>query len=66
MDWMKNIVVNLQAKGSATVLIALITAITVLGVFAEGVLAIAALILLFAFTIIVGGGLIQKIGKDHD
>ena len=51
MDWMKNIVVNLQAKGSATVLIALITAITVLGVFAEGVLAIAALILLFAFTV---------------
>ena len=60
MEWMKNIVVNLQAKGPATVMIALIAGITILGLFGESVLASSALGLLSALTGLIAIGLVQK------
>ena len=66
MDWMKNIVVNLQAKEAAAVLIALIFGITVLGVFGKGVLAGLAIGFIVGIFSQVIGLLVQKNGKNHD
>ncbi|WP_097050926.1 hypothetical protein [Thalassospira xiamenensis] len=49
MEWLKNIAINLNAKGPAAVLIALIVSISSLGLWGEGELAATALgILAFA------------------
>ena len=63
---MTNIVVNLQAKEAAVVLIALITAITVLGIFGEGVLAGLAFGFIAGIFSQVVGRIIQKIGENRD
>ena len=57
----KNLVINLQAKGPAAVLIALILSITALGLFGEGVAAGGALGILSGLGAMIVVGLTQKI-----
>lgn len=60
MEWMKNIQVNLQAKGPAAVMIAFIGAVTALGLFGEGDLAGYALGIMSAAFGMFGVSLTQK------
>jgi hypothetical protein len=60
LEFMKNIAINLRATGPAAVLISLIAAITLLGVFGDGPLAKSALGVLAVLTGLVAVGLAQR------
>jgi hypothetical protein len=53
MDFLKNIGVNLRATGPAAVIIVYFICITVLGIFGQGILAGAAMVLLYIYGVLI-------------
>lgn len=60
-NFLKNLVINLQATGPAAVLIVLIMSIAALGLFGNGPVASTALTILSFLGAMIVAGLVQKI-----